>query len=119
MFENEIYPQVPTSSRPKMHFMRKTKDKRKPAQLVIRDEYPRAICENCGHLNQLDFDPRHYGTLLIHYICKGCKEYGHWTHYYTMKEMVDLFGEVKYLRLFITQKFGSKHCHKKATSISL
>jgi hypothetical protein len=56
-------------------------------QLVESPNYPKLICENCLHVNQLDFDPRKKTALLDRFLCSECLENAYWTNYYRPGEL--------------------------------
>lgn len=58
------------------------------------DTYPKLVCENCGHHNQLNFAPNKDGVGLATVRCKQCLDFAYYTHYWQ-----DI--QIKDFRIFI------------------
>jgi hypothetical protein len=53
------------------------------------ERYPKLVCENCGHHNQLHFSPKNDEFSLIDIRCANCKEFAYYQNYWRDYQMKD------------------------------
>ncbi len=50
--------------------------------------FPQLVCENCGFVNQLDFNPKVQKEKLSNTMCQSCEQHAYWSYYWRENQLI-------------------------------